>query len=151
MGMAPTTIFLPGLVLHGPLPMLRGHPPAIAAAVPPKAESEKRQGSLLGMPFLPPRLILPFVSVTRLQETALLPLSLCACGIGWAFNIRDWPVPDWLVSCAITPKMPVSPAPEGQPDRKDHSFHPRGFLSGTVFRLIMGLIGTTAAFLIAWT
>jgi hypothetical protein len=40
----------------------------------------------------------------------------------------------------ITPKRFVIPGSEGHPAYKDYYFHFRGFLIGTVFSAVMGLV-----------
>lgn len=138
--LASATILLLGLVLYNPRLMLQDYPPAIKAIVPPKTETEKRQSTLLGLPFLLALLIPPFFFVFRLGETSFLPLFLHAFGIVWAFNAWDWLVLDWLIFCTITPRAFVIPGSEGHPAYKDYAFHFRGFLIGTVFSLVIGLI-----------
>lgn len=137
---AVATILLLGLVLYNPRLMLQDYPSAIKAIVPPKTDAEKRQSILLGIPFLLALLILPFVFVFRLEETSFLGLFLHAFGVVWAFNLWDWLVLDWLLFCTITPKQMIIPGSEGHPAYKDYAFHFRGFLIGTVFSLVMGLI-----------
>lgn len=145
---AVATITLLGLVLYNPRLMLQDYPPAIKAIVLPKTDVEKRQSTLLGMPFLLALLILPFVFVLRLDEISFLGLFLHAFGVVWAFNIWDWLVLDWLIFCTITPKAFVIPGSEGHPAYKDYSFHFRGFLIGTVFSLVIGLIVAAVAYFI---
>jgi hypothetical protein len=140
------SVSLIGLVLYNPRLMLQDYPPAIQAVVPPKTETEKRQAILLGMPFLLLLLVLPFVFTFRLEQTSFLELFLYAFGVVWAFNLWDWLVLDWLLFCAITPKFFVIPGSEGHPAYKDYGFHFRGFLIGTVFSLVMGLIVATVVY-----
>lgn len=59
------TILLLGLVLYNPRLMLQDYPPAIK-----KTETEKRQSTLLGLPFLLTILVLPFIFAFRLTETS---------------------------------------------------------------------------------
>jgi len=99
------------------------------------------------MPFLLSLLILPFIFVYTSQQTSFLGLFLYAFGIVWAFNIWDWLVLDWLIFCTITPKFFVIPGSEGNPAYKDYAFHFRGFLIGTVFSLVMGVIVATVIYL----
>ena len=134
------TVLLVGLVLYNPRLMLQDYPPAIKASVPSKTDTEKRQSTLLGMPFLLALLVLPFVFVFRLTETSFLGLFAYAFGIVWAFNLWDWLVLDWLLFCTLTPKWFVLPGSEGHPGYKDYAFHFRGFLIGTAFSALMGLI-----------
>jgi hypothetical protein len=137
------TILLVGLALYNPRLMLQDYPPAIKAVVPPKTEAEKRLSTWLGMPFLLVLLIYP-IYVTfgyrSATEAGFFSLWLYAFGIAFAFNLWDWLVLDWLVFCTITPKMFVIPGSEGHPAYKDYIFHFRGFLIGTVFSAVMGLI-----------
>ena len=142
------TITLMGLVLYNPRLMLQDYPPAIKAIVPPKTDKEKRQSMLFGIPFLLALLILPFLFVFRLEQSSFPGLFLHAFGVVWAFNIWDWLILDWLIFCTITPKIFVIPGSEGHPAYKDYAFHFRGFLIGTLFSLIMGLIVATAAYFI---
>ncbi len=140
------TLILVGLMLRNPSLMLQDYTPAIKAIVPPKTESEKRQGILYGMPFLLALLVLPFVFVSRLETNSFMALFLHAFGIVWAFNLWDWLVLDWLVFCTLTPKSFVIPGSEGHPAYKDYGFHFRGFLIGTVFSLVLGLLAATLAY-----
>lgn len=140
------TLMLVGLVLRNPRLMLQDYPPAIKAIVPPKTDAEKRQSTLYGMPFLLALLVLPFVFVARLETTSFIALFLHAFGIVWAFNVWDWLVLDWLVFCTLTPKFFVIPGSEGHPAYKDYGFHFRGFLIGTVFSLVLGLLAATLAY-----
>ncbi len=141
------TFALTGIVLYNPRLMLQDYPAEIKANVPPKSEKEKRQTILFGMPFLLSLLILPFIFVYTSQQTSFLGLFLYAFGIVWAFNIWDWLVLDWLIFCTITPKFFVIPGSEGNPAYKDYAFHFRGFLIGTVFSLVMGVIVATVIYL----
>ena len=142
------TILLLALVFYNPRLMLQDYHPAIKALVPPKTETEKRQSLWLGMPFLLALLIFPFGAAFRLGETSFAGWFLHAFGVVWAFNLWDWLVLDWLIFCTITPKMFVIPGSEGHPAYKDYAFHFHGFLIGTVFSLILGLIVATVAYFV---
>ena len=142
------TITLMGLVLYNPRLMLQDYPPAIKSIVPPKTDDEKQQSMLLGIPFLLALLILPFLFVFRLDQSSFTGLFLHAFGVVWAFNIWDWLILDWLIFCTITPKIFVIPGSEGHPAYKDYAFHFRGFLIGTLFSLVMGLIVATVVYFI---
>lgn len=139
------TVFLLALVVYNPRLMLQDYPPAIKAIVPSKTEREKRLSTWLGLPFLLVLLVFPiyatFVFVAGMGgEPGFFSLWLYAFGIAFAFNLWDWLALDWLVFCTITPKAFVIPGSEGHPAYKDYFFHFRGFLIGTVFSAIMGLI-----------
>ena len=140
------TIFLLSLVLYNPRLMLQDYPPAIKAVVPPKTDAEKRQSTWLGLPFILVLFIFPIYATFVFQELTgseqgFLSLWLYAFGIAFAFNLWDWLVLDWLIFCTLTPKQFVIPGSEGHPAYKDYFFHFRGFLIGTVFSAVMGLVG----------
>jgi hypothetical protein len=138
------TVFLLGLVLYNPRLMLQDYPPAIKAIVPPKTEQEKRLSTWLGLPFILILLVFPiyatFFFEGRMGDANFLSLWLYAFGIAFAFNLWDWLALDWLVFCTITPRQFVIPGSERHPAYKDYFFHFRGFLIGTVFSVLMGLI-----------
>lgn len=138
------TIFLLGLVLYSPRLMLQDYPPAIKAIVPPKTEQEKRLSTWLGLPFLLVLLVFPvyatFIYQAQNEGAGFFSLWLYAFGIAFAFNLWDWLALDWLVFCTLTPRQFVIPGSEGHPAYKDYFFHFRGFLIGTVFSVLMGLI-----------
>lgn len=138
------TIFLLGLVLYNPRLMLQDYPPAIKSIVPPKTEQEKRLSTWLGLPFLLVLLAFPiyatFVFRAQNEGAGFFSFWLYAFGIAFAFNLWDWLALDWLVFCTLTPKMFVIPGSEGHPAYKDYFFHFRGFLIGTVFSAVLGLI-----------
>ena len=139
------TVFLLFLVIYNPRLMLQDYPPAIQEIVPSKTDVEKCWSTLLGLPFLLVLLVFPIYATFAFQEQAggeagFLPLWLYAFGIAFAFNLWDWLVLDWLIFCTITPPMFVIPGSEGHPAYKDYFFHFRGFLVGTVFSAVMGLV-----------
>jgi hypothetical protein len=140
------TIFLLFLVIYNPRLMLQDYPPAIKEIVPAKTDKEKRLSTWLGLPFLLVLFVFPIYATFVFQartggEANFLSLWLYAFGIAFAFNLWDWLILDWLVFCTITPKRFVIPGSEGHPAYKDYFFHFRGFLIGTVFSAVMGLIG----------
>lgn len=137
------TVLLVGLVLYNPRLMLQDYPPAIKAIVPPKTDAERRLSTWLGMPFLLVLLLYPIYATFGFKsnsEPGFFALWLYAFGIAFAFNLWDWLVLDWLVFCTITPKKFVLPGSEGHPAYKDYAFHFRGFLIGTAFSTLLGLI-----------
>jgi hypothetical protein len=147
------TLLLVGLVLYNPRLMLQDYPPAIQQVVPPKTEAERRLSIRLGLPFLLALLIYPiyatFVHQARSAGgTGFVALWQYAFGLAFAFNLWDWLVLDWLVFCTITPKAFVIPGSEGHPAYKDYFFHFRGFLIGTVFSAVLGLIAAGIVLLI---
>ena len=139
------TVLLLVLVFYNPRLMLQDYPPSFKAVVPPKTQQEKRLSTWLGMPFLLVLLLYPIYATfvfrsSREAGTGFLQLWLYAFGIAFAFNLWDWLVLDWLVFCTFTPNAFVLPGSEGHPAYKDYAFHFRGFLIGTGFSALMGLI-----------
>jgi hypothetical protein len=139
------TVFLLGLVLYNPRLMMQDYPPAIKAVVPPRTEREKRLATWLGLPFILVLFVYPVFATFRLQagaggEAGFFSSFLYAFGVAFAFNLWDWLVLDWLVFCTLTPRAFVLPGSEGHPAYKDYAFHFRGFLIGTGFSAVMGLI-----------
>jgi len=135
-----TTTFLLTMLFYNPRLMLQDYPAEIKAVVPPKTEKEKQQSILLGLPFIVILLLYPFIAVYRIESTTFLQLFTYAFAIVWAFNLWDWIVLDWLIFCTITPHQLIIPGTKGHPAYKDYAFHFRGFLIGSVFSFIMGLI-----------
>ena len=139
------TVFLFALVLYNPRLMLQDYPPAIKEVVPPKTEQEKRLSTWLGLPFILVLFIFPIYATFAFQsqaggEVSFFLLWLYAFGVAFSYNLWDWLVLDWLIFCTITPKIFVIPGSEGHPAYKNYFFHFRGFLIGTVFSTVMGLI-----------
>jgi hypothetical protein len=148
------TLFLSGLVLYNPRLMMQDYPPGIKNVLPPKTEQEKRLSIWLGMPFLLILLFFPiyatFVFQTQSRgDAGFVQLWLYAFCIAFAFNVWDWLVLDWLIFCTITPKWMVIPGSEGNPSYKDYAFHFRGFLTGSIFSAVLGLITAGIVMLIA--
>lgn len=139
------TLLLLVLVLYNPRLMLQDYPPEIKKVVPPKTEREKRLSTWLGLPFLLILFLYPIYAASAFQaqagrEAGFLALFAYAFGIAFSFNLWDWLALDWLIFCTFTPKWFVLPGSEGHPAYKDYGFHFRGFLIGTAFSALLGLI-----------
>lgn len=124
---------------------LQDYPKDIQALVPPKTEKEKKQTSLIGIPFLATLLLVPFLSTWMLKqanngEISFPVLFANAFGVFWIGNLWDLLVVDWLIGCTFTPKFIIFPGTEGAAGYKDYAFHFRGFLIGTVISVIIGLV-----------
>jgi hypothetical protein len=61
-------------------------------------------------------------------------------GIVFVFNVVDWLILDWFMFCTLTPRLVVIPGSEGMAAYKDYGFHFRGFLHGTVYSILGGLV-----------
>ncbi len=124
---------------------LQDYPEDIQARVPPKTEQEKRFSLILGIPFLLLLVAGPLISTLALEarhpeSATFFPLAVNAFGVAFVFNVVDWLILDWLMFCTLTPRFIVIPGTEGADGYKDYSYHFRGFLIGTVFSAVVGLI-----------
>ena len=122
---------------------LHDYPAKIQEIVPPKTRTERQLVYVFGVPLLLMLLLGLFLSTFSLKEQGdikFLPLWLNAAGVLWVFNIVDWLILGWLIFCALTPRFIIIPGSEGMAEYKDYRFHFRGFLKGTTFSIIGGLI-----------
>jgi hypothetical protein len=139
------TLFILVSLYVNPRIWLQDYPEGIQAAVPPKTEAEKRLSLIFGIPFLLVLFSVPLISTITLKHKAdghfaFSSLFLNAAGVAFTFNLIDWLLLDWLMFCAITPKFVIIPGTEGMQEYKDYFFHFRGFLTGTVFSAVAGLV-----------
>jgi hypothetical protein len=139
------TIFILITMRLKPRVWLQDYPDDVQALVPPKTEEEKRLSLVLGIPFLILLFAVPFISTLALksrhqEDVSFFLLATNAFGVAFVFNVIDWLVLDWLMFCTITPQFVVIPGTEGAAGYKDYWFHFRGFLIGTVFSAVAGLV-----------
>ena len=126
---------------------LQDYPQDIQDRVPPKDATEKKMSLIFGIPFLILLFAVPFISTLTLKHqtagaASFLQLLANAFGVLFIFNLVDWLLVDWLVLCTITPQFVVIPGTEGAAGYKDYAFHFRGFLTGTAFSAMVGLVIT---------
>jgi hypothetical protein len=124
---------------------LQDYPEYVQAQVPPKTEREKRRSLLMGIPFLLLLAAVPLISTLMLeashpQTATFFALAANAFGVAFVFNVVDWLILDWLVFCTITPEFIVIPGSEVADYHADYGYHFRGFLIGTVFSAVAGLV-----------
>lgn len=122
---------------------LHDYPIGIQEKVPKKTKAESRLTNLLVIPFTLFFLLGPFISTLALKEQGdvhFLALWLNATGVVFVFNVVDWLILDWLMFCSLTPRFMVIPGSEGMAEYKDYWFHFRGFLHGTVYSILGGLV-----------
>ena len=124
---------------------LQDYPQAIQDQVPPKNAEEKKLSLILGIPFLTLLFAVPFASTLALKhrhggDVSFLQLFANGFGVPFIFNLVDWLIIDWLIFCTITPQFVVILGTEGAAGYKDYAFHFRGFLIGTVFSAIVGMV-----------
>ncbi len=126
-----------------PRVFLHDYPPKIQEKVPEKTKAEKRLTYIFGIPFILLLLLWPFFSTLSLKaqsDSQFWALWLNATGIVFVFNLVDWLILDWLIFCTFTPRFVVIPGSEGMAAYKDYGFHFRGFLHGTVYSILGGLV-----------
>jgi hypothetical protein len=133
------------LLRINPRLLMHDYPAPIQALAPPKTAQEKRQGLLLGWPFLIILVAVPLWSTLRLQQAAggdapFLDLFLNSFGVVLTFNLVDLLILDWGMFCTLTPHFLVIPGTEGAPAYKDYMFHLRAFMIGTVYCLVGALV-----------
>ena len=122
---------------------LHDYPPKIQQAVPKKTRREKQLTYVFGVPLMLLLLLGPFFSTlsVKANNTAeFWALWLNAAGVLVVFNMVDWLILDWFIFCTLTPRFIIIPGSEGMAEYKDYSFHFRGFLKGTAFSILGGLI-----------
>jgi hypothetical protein len=122
---------------------LQDYPPKIQEKVPPKTKAERRLSWVFGLPFVLLLLLGSFFSTLSLRtqgNAQFWALWLNATGVLFVFNVVDWLILDWLMFCTLTPRFVVIPGSEGMAEYKDYGFHFRGFLIGTVYSGVAGLI-----------
>jgi len=122
---------------------LHDYPVKIQEKVPKKTKAEKRLSFVFGVPFMLLLLLGSFFSTLSLKaqsEAQIWALWLNAAGVVFVFNIVDWLILDWLMFCILTPRFVIIPGSEGMAEYKDYGFHFRGFLHGTVYSILGGLI-----------
>jgi hypothetical protein len=130
---------------------LHDYPDKIQEAVPRKTKAERSLTYVFGIPFLLLLFLVPFFSTLSLKELAepsFWELWLNAAGVGWIFNIVDWLILDWFMFCTLTPRFVIIPGSEGMAEYKDYGFHFRGFIHGTAYSVIGGLIIAGIAFIV---
>ena len=140
-----STILIGASIRINPRLWLQDYPKDIQAQVPPKTQKEKQQSTLIGIPFLILLVAVPFLSTLALKQAnngniSFVLLLINAFGVFWTFNLVDLLLLDWLIGCTFTPKFAIIPGTKGAAGYKDYAFHFRGFLTGTVLSVIVGLI-----------
>jgi hypothetical protein len=122
---------------------LHDYPAKIQQKVPKKTRAERNLSYVFGVPFMLWLLVVPFFSTLSLKEqgeAVFGALWLNAAGVAWVFNIVDWLILDWFMFCTLTPRFVIIPGSEGMEEYKDYGFHFFGFLHGTVYSVIGGLV-----------
>ncbi|OGN89530.1 MAG: hypothetical protein A2Y88_14340 [Chloroflexi bacterium RBG_13_48_10] len=137
------SVWLMVALLVNPRIFLHDYPVKIQEAVPKKTNREKQLTYVFGVPLMLLLLLVPFFSTLSLKaydKAQFWALWLNAAGVMWVFNIVDWLILDWLIFCTLTPRFVIIPGSEGMAEYKDYRFHFHGFLKGTVFSILGGLI-----------
>ncbi len=123
--------------------ILHDYPAKIQEKVPPKIRVEKRLTYVFGIAFMLLLMLGTFFSTLSLKEQGnpqFWTLWLNAAGVAFVFNVVDWLILDWLLFCTLTPQFMVIPGSEGMAEYKDYWFHFRGFIHGTLYSALGGLV-----------
>ena len=122
---------------------LNDYPPDIKEKFGSMSEKANRLRIILGIPVIVFMLGFPFFVIVQFAQATSLTFWQVFGSLFFIytfFNLFDMIVMDWLIFCTITPRRFVIPGSERHPAYKDYFFHFRGFLIGTFFSAVMGLI-----------
>jgi hypothetical protein len=128
--------------------MMQDYPKQITDTVTPKTETEKKESTRYGMPFLVSLVGYPLVYAfygKAALEVSYLQNWLNTFFLVLSFNIVDLLFVDWLIFCTWTPSFLVLPGTEGNPGYKDYTFHFVAFLKGSIFSIVVALIVAAVA------
>ena len=145
------SVLIFGSLRANPRIWLQDFPQDIREAVPPKTAAERRQSLVWGIPFLTALLAVPTISTLLFKRqhpsaATYSALFLNAFGVEFLFNTVDLIIIDWLVLCWMTPRSFVIPGTEGLAGYKNYRHHFRGFVIGTLFSGVLGLLVATFAY-----
>ena len=117
------------------------YPKVITDRVPPQTKSEKRMGSILGIPFFLFGLGFPIISTLILRDQSGGEINFFSAffnifGILMFGNAADLLILDWIIVGTITPKFVIIPGTEDMKDTGYKDFridHAKGHIWGTLF------------------
>jgi hypothetical protein len=143
-----TVIVAPIMVLAlyiNPRMALSDYPEDVKAAVPPRTKKEKRQGILIGLPFLLVVIAVPLYStwLVKQQNGGVITYWMAFVTIFGVYLIPflfDLIVLDILVFSTWTPKFLVIPGTEGMPGYKDYSLHLKAHTRGSVILIVFSAL-----------
>ena len=98
--------------------------------------------------FLVLTIAFPFAAALASKTPECNETFLIAFGVAFLFNLVDWLILDWLIFCTITPGFAVVPGTDGMAGYKNYAMHFRGFVAGSVFSTVLGLLIATMVALI---
>jgi hypothetical protein len=137
--------------LVNPRMMLQDYPREIIRLVPPKTDTEKRQGICFAIPLLLIMIGYPAaVSWYYVPRPAtILDLFVTMWSLMLFMNVFDLLVLDWLMFCTITPGFVVLRGTEGSPGYKNYLFHFVGFLKGVVITAVISILAALLLYAIS--
>jgi hypothetical protein len=148
----PLSISLSALIMimlvRNPRLLLHSYPKDIRAAVPPESLAERRESACWAAMFLVLMIAFPFAAALTTPDRNFLEAFSTAFGVAFLFNLVDWLILDWLILCTITPGFAVVPGTDGMAGYKNYAMHFRGFVAGSVFSTVLGLLIATMVALI---
>jgi hypothetical protein len=138
------SLIIVGTLYVKPRLLLQRYPKDVQRMVPAKTEEEKMRTRMVGILFVLVLLAVPLVSTLALKK-GVADLSFAAAfgnafGILTVFNLVDLFIIDWLLFVRIRPRFLVIPGSEGAKGYDDFAFHAKGFLTGTVWAAIAGIL-----------
>lgn len=140
-----TVVLLAAMFVNAEI-MLNDYPPDVKKAYGPernpKTRGQRRVASLLFLAALFGVIGYSLAALACASSASLtfLPLFALVFVEVFTFNLWDLLVIDWLVFNTLQPKFIFLPGTEKLAGYKDYFFHFKGFLMGTVFSLVAGLV-----------
>ncbi|MBN2229068.1 MAG: nitroreductase [Candidatus Thorarchaeota archaeon] len=124
------------------------YPDEIKELVPPQTKEERKQASILFIPFVLMMLGIPIISTMILEVSyggtlPLLDAFLNAFGVLMMGNLADLFILDWIVVGTITPSWVMLPGTEEMKDTAYKDFrwsHAKGHIPGTLFLAALSLL-----------
>jgi hypothetical protein len=138
-----TLIWKPRLWMHD-------FPADIQALMPPKTDREKRQTTLMAIPFFV--LLFGGLGLTAARygtAYGFLAMALHVYLVWQVVNIVDLVILDWGGMMLIDPMHPPIAGTEGAKGYRDFRFHFIGFIKGSVMGIVFALIVAGVVYVIS--
>lgn len=137
---------------YNPRLFLRHYPKEIREAAPPMTDAERKTSKLVGLPFIALLLGFPIYSAITFDgshpEANFLAKAVHGFGVSMVFNVVDFVVLDFLWLGALRPRWAMIPGTEAVTFRFNTADNVRGFFSGTILALIIGLVAATITLIV---
>jgi hypothetical protein len=143
------SLYLMAALRTNPRWFLRHYPREVREVAAPLTDAEKRSGRLVGLPFLAWLAAAPIVATVMFAnshpEASFFSQAVHGFGVFMVFNAVDLLVLDLFWLGLLRPAWVMLPGTEHVPYGFNTWQHVRGFASGTILALIVGLAGAAVA------